>query len=43
MCNFVVSVGCSAMRGVAAGVIVALAIKASNKIVNSINSKLEAK
>jgi len=43
MCNFVVSVGCSAMRGVAAGVIVALAIKASNKIVNSINTKLEAK
>lgn len=43
MCNFVVSLGCSAVKGVAAGVIVALAIKASDKIVSSINSKLEAK
>mgnify|MGYP006951079186 CR=1 FL=1 len=43
MCNFVVSVGRSALQGVAAGVIVALAVKASNKIVSSINAKLESK
>lgn len=43
MCNFVVSVGAAAVKGVTAGIIVALAVKASNKIVSSINSKLEAK
>jgi len=43
MCNFVISVGRSAVQGVVAGVVVALAVKASNKIVQSINSKLEAK
>lgn len=43
MCNFVVSVGCAAVKGVVAGVVVALAIKAADRVVCSINSKLEAK